>query len=235
MDKIAKNRAEEDVWTDLPGHSTYEGSFEAFGLFERYGNAKYQYIQKSDGTRTFDGRFKYQAGDFTVTGQFKNDYQTGEWVFTDGEKTSKVNFNDSGCPDGAFEVYDYHIDDIKYEDGTRAGRVVMSQTKYQGVLDRGVITKIDFVTSNGYHPVILYNQGQATIVYMLGSNSVKYSRSRGWYAIDERTGNTQSMSDRQIGVKRGFSSFPVNTYDTTKRIFRHYLLRSTMRDYYSLF
>lgn len=75
------NRSKTDQWEQLSSHKTYEGPFEAFGLFEDYGKAKYQYIENPDGTRVFDGKFEFKADDLEVKGSFKNDFQDGQWIF----------------------------------------------------------------------------------------------------------------------------------------------------------
>lgn len=57
-------------------HKTYSGPFSK-------GEATYTYVDAPDGTRIFDGKFTYRQDECTLTGQFKNDLQSGSWTFTD--------------------------------------------------------------------------------------------------------------------------------------------------------
>lgn len=84
-------------------HKTYSGRFSK-------GEATYTYVEAPDGTRIFDGKFTYRQGECTLTGQFKNDLQSGSWTFTDNsgnlfvktlvKKTCSFAFDDNGLLSG---------------------------------------------------------------------------------------------------------------------------------------
>ena len=225
------NRSKTDLWEQIPNHKTYEGPFEAFGLFDNYGKAKYQYIENYDGTRIFDGRFEYQAEGFVVKGQFLNDYQIGEWVFIGKDKTSVINFSDNGRPHGHFELFDFHCEFIKYEDNSSKARIVMTKNKFSGELVNGDFSRIEFTTPKNYHPVIFYSQGECTEAYMEGAKNIKYDVWSGWYRIDDMTGDKVHVSDHAIGYKTDFGSFSSDVLSTAKLRLKQYLLRSTKRKY----
>lgn len=225
------NRSKTDLWEQLPNHKTYEGPFEAFGLFDNYGKAKYQYIENYDGTRIFDGRFEYQAEGFVVKGQFLNDFQIGEWFFIGKDKTSVINFNDDGRPHGHFELYDFHCEFIKYEDNSRKARIVMTKNKFYGELVNGDFSKIEFTTLKNYHPIVFYSQGKCTDAYMKGAKNIKYDVWSGWYRIDDMTGDKVHVSDQAIGYEIAFGSFSSDVLSTAKHRLKQYLLRSTKRKY----
>lgn len=75
---IADNKSKGEKWSNNRDRKVYEGDYKMFG---RTGKGKYQYIERPDGSRIFDGHFIFQ-GVNGAKGDFKNNHQVGEWIFT---------------------------------------------------------------------------------------------------------------------------------------------------------
>lgn len=221
-------------WKLLPNHKMYEGPFEAFGLFEEDGNAKYQYIENYDGTRVFDGPFEYRGTDFEVHGQFKNDYQVGRWTFTSEGKTTSIYFSSNGQPSSSFVLYDILCE--FYTDGRLIGKASFRGPAFSGEIEsytksNYTFRTIESTTSNGYEVHYGYTSdienGRWHEVridgYIIGRKDIHWDKSMGFYRIDDRTG--ERMFDIQLGYGDPDPNLAVIRMN-------HYLLRKTKRDYW---
>lgn len=232
---VRASKPQRKEWKLLPNHKMYEGPFEAFGLYEKDGNAKYQYIEKYDGTRVFDGPFEYRGTDFEVHGQFKNDYQDGGWTFTSGGKTTSIYFSSNGQPSSHFVLYDIVFEYLLYPDGRRVRKASLRGPAFSGNIDNHSKTysfcNITSTTSKGYEVTYWYywdledgkwherrNDGE-----IKGRKDIKWDKYRGFYRIDSRTG------ERIFDIKLGNGN-----PDPQLAIIRMnaYLLRKTKRDYW---
>lgn len=177
------------VWKQLPNHKIYKGEFAAFGLKKEMGTAKYQYIEKADGSRSFDGNFEYWGNNgFKAEGQFKNDYQVGQWTFKSNGRTAIVNFDDDGYPNGNFVLYEVHGSNIT------SNGVYMNGDVYTGKLYRGRFTEIKWCSSKGYNVVFqIDSYGDIYNGYVVGDNSIKWNRYRGFEKRDESTGDLEEF------------------------------------------
>ena len=128
----------------VQGLKTYQGDYTMRfgGVFsEISGKASYQYKDAPDGTRIYEGDFRFETerprygGWRMVTGKFKNDRQIGKWVWTsklgnssgvDEVELCIITFDDSGIPHGEYE--------------TCEGRGYGS-TNYESSLSRDLYTK----------------------------------------------------------------------------------------------
>ena len=233
------NRSKTDQWEQLSSHKTYEGPFEAFGLFEDYGKAKYQYIENPDGTRVFDGKFVFKADDLEVKGSFKNDFQDGQWIFNSKGKTTFLTFV-NGRPTGSFVMYELQTN---FTDGTDGKHIVMSHPKYEGHIwgtpssPGWYFSTLESTTSKGYHVKYHYQFQLERDTYkkkwhevfyraeVADHKEIQWEKYIGFYIIDNCTGDKQY--------------FDLGKYlpdvVLAKIIINKYLLRSTGRKYYGRF
>lgn len=232
---VSAYKPQREEWKLLPNHKMYEGPFKAFGLYEKDGNAKYQYIENYDGTRVFDGPFEYRGTDFEVHGHFKNDYQDGGWTFTSGGKTTYIFFSSNGQPSSYFVLYDIVVEYLLYPDGRRVRKASLRGPAFSGHIDNHSKTysfwDITSTTSKGYEVTYWYswdledgkwheriNDGE-----IKGRKDIKWEKYIGFYRIDSRTG------ERIFDIKLGNGN-----PDHQLAIIRMnaYLLRKTKRDYW---
>ena len=106
----------------IDGLKTYQGDYTMRydGVFgETSGKASYQYKDAPDGTRIYEGEFRFETekqrygGWQMVTGKFKDDRQVGKWVWTsylgqssgvDKVELCIVTFDENGIPHGNYET-----------------------------------------------------------------------------------------------------------------------------------
>lgn len=115
----------------IDGLKTYQGDYTMrFGVLnEISGKASYQYKDAPDGTRIYEGGFRFEtekeryAGWYFVEGQFKNDRQIGKWVWTYQNVSDHkirmciITFDENGIPNGAFETCEgFSYGSTKHED-----------------------------------------------------------------------------------------------------------------------
>lgn len=110
---------------------TYDGVYNIKSLGWKDGHATYTYRPAPDGTRIFEGKFRFE--DYkgqTAEGNFKNNLQVGEWRFFDDTDTEYIiNFDEFGNPSGKVSVkshdYSYGFDLCRKENGhyTIGGKV----------------------------------------------------------------------------------------------------------------
>lgn len=225
-----------EEWELLPNHKLYDGPFEAFGLYEEDGNAKYQYIENYDGTRVFDGPFEYRGTDFEVHGQFTNDYQVGGWTFTSGGKTTSIYFSSNGRPSSSFVLYDILCEYLLYPDGRRIRKASFRGPAFSGEIESYTKSNYTFwtiesTTSNGYKVHYDYTSDiengrwheVRTGGYIIGRKDIHWDKSMGFYRIDDRTG--ERMFDIQLGDGAPNPNLAVIRMN-------HYLLRKTKQDYW---
>ena len=99
---------------DISGLSHYEGDFSMpgfsyWGNEERGGKADYFYTNASDGTRIYEGIFKFFGKSGTeFFGKYKNNKQIGKWFWKQsGERFAIdgcITFNDRGTVNGDFDM-----------------------------------------------------------------------------------------------------------------------------------
>lgn len=125
---------------------TYDGDFELKGFgygvnnLELNGFAKYQYIEALDGSRIFEGEFKFKTkdGNATAEGFFKNNKQVGKWVWKTmpqdkyyGDRIySELNFNVEGKLDGKFHIY-------------IGNNAAPQRSFYYGKFDNGILMELE--------------------------------------------------------------------------------------------
>ena len=103
---------------------TYSGKYSFSGLYffnnlaDFKTNVRYEYIDASDGSRIYDGKFEMKDStsreNFSINGKFKNNKQVGKWIWlaTSLEKEDKgkitkkivLTFDDTGKLNGPFEL-----------------------------------------------------------------------------------------------------------------------------------
>lgn len=180
-------------WEQLPNHKTYEGEFSAFGLTKEYGKAKYQYIERSDRSRIFDGNFVFVGNNgFYAKGQFKNDYQVGLWEYKSNGREAQINFDNEGYPNGYFVMYktDNGSTGFPTKFGFKMVRDVCS-----GKLERGRFVEMKTLTSKGFYVIYYYDAyGDIRDARVTNSSTIKWEKYRGFYHIDNSTGDKESIS-----------------------------------------
>lgn len=206
-------------------HKTYEGPYPAFDFPKNGGKAKYQYIENYDGSRIFDGDFEYQTNGLKVKGQFKNDYQVGQWHFIGDNHTITINFNTNGYPDGEFVIYE--IDNyLFYDNDELKCRVKMRDVKYSGIINNGIITQIEHITSQKYDLILFYDKEECNDAYIKGNDRIKWKKYTGFYTIDNSTGDEKYVEIGKIG---GFGSYETRVYSIVKDNLKKCLMRSSDR------
>lgn len=85
-------------------HKTYSGEY---GNSAYNGKATYQYIENVDGTRSFDGPFKYTDDYVTISGNFKDNKQVGVWTRKGKGYETHIPFVD-GVVDGTITLSELH-------------------------------------------------------------------------------------------------------------------------------
>lgn len=210
-------------WQQLPNHKTYEGEFSAFGLTKEYGKAKYQYVERSDGSRIFDGNFVFMGNNgFYAKGQFKNDYQVGLWKYQSNGREAQINFDNEGYPNGYFVMY--KTDNGSTGFPTKFGFKMLGEVCV-GKLERGRFAEMETLTSKGFYVIYYYDAyGDIRDARVTNSNTIKWEKYRGFYHIDNSTGDKESISvgDRtpdRIGYDMSLERFLLRS--SAKRTFEY--------------
>lgn len=112
-----------------PRHKTYSGEFSLDKMAGGYvnnkdwrdGTATYQYKDAADGTRIFDGSFKFTKASVSANGNFQNNAQEGqwEWNYGSGVKT-EIRFM-LRQPHGKFKVYNPNNTNVYFEGSISGG------------------------------------------------------------------------------------------------------------------
>ena len=180
-------------WEQLPNHKTYKGEFSAFGVTKEYGKANYQYIERSDGSRIFDGKFIFVGNNgFSAKGQFKNDYQVGLWEYNSNGREAQIYFDDEGYPNGYFVMY--KTDNGSTRIPTKFGFKFLGEV-CSGKLERGRFVEMKSRTSKRYDVIYYYDAyGDIRDARVTNSNTIKWEKYRGFYHIDNSTGDKESIS-----------------------------------------
>ena len=209
-------------------HKTYEGPFPAFGLSKKNGWAKYQYLENYDGTRLFDGDFEYHAKGLEVKGQFKKDFQVGQWIFRGDSNTTIINFNHNGQIDGNFVLYTYVDNTFWSEDGELKGGVRIMGPRVTGKAVNGYISQIDFVSSKGNRVHLTYDENkECTRAQVEGNLNIEWNKYSGWRKVDSRTGDYVFVDIGKYG--ESYPSPNEILIDTTIGL-NNYLMRSSKRE-----
>lgn len=189
----SQKEKKEYKWEQLTNHKTYEGEFSAFGLTKEYGKAKYQYIERPDGSRIFDGNFEFKGSNgFYAKGQFKNDYQVGQWEYSSNGRYAVINFDDDGYPNGNFVMYKTDSGSTGFP--TKFGFKMIGDVCY-GKLERGRFIEMNSHTSKNYDVIYYYDAyGDVRDARVTNSNTIKWEKYRGFYQIDNSTGDKETIS-----------------------------------------
>lgn len=96
------------------------------GIEEKWNNCEgsYQYITSADGSRIFDGYFKFRtASGCEVEGEFKQNKQVGLWEYRySPSEITRINFVD-GIPQGEFVVHNPRKVDLRCEGMIQNGKL----------------------------------------------------------------------------------------------------------------
>lgn len=109
---------------------TYSGSYELIMPqcncgYPHEGKATYQYRKAPNGSRIFEGDFKFidDENHYYAIGKFKNNHQVGRWEWgVREEEQIIINFNEYGHPEGAVK---YKNCEFTIKNGVIRGDVVM--------------------------------------------------------------------------------------------------------------
>lgn len=166
-----------ESYSRAAGQKFYSGKYRlsGFGIDGTqtllYGTAEYYYNENPDGSRAFEGPFKFEqsvrGNSGTASGCFKNDRQIGHWEWTqmldtDEPMRSYINFNENGVPDGEFYISGWG-------------------EHYEGRVSNGYPTYVEYYSNDGYKGVKYigrFNSNGMPIGKWVYSESGKYSLNR---------------------------------------------------------
>lgn len=228
------------ITVGINGIKTYKGPYKMESVgFEQDrvwdGIAEYQFYDKPDGSRIFDGNFEFRASkgrsSYTVKGKFKNDKQVGEWSWQslfkgeyasspDIEYFSIVTFNENGIWEGKFDVGVRSANKIYYPEVRLKGNIKNNNVKSYYKKDSSGTYKGEIIEGK---PVGIWNITPAK-KYNIPSYTMEFSPTggliRGGYR-DESTGDWKEITNK----------VPYDAYGGISNVLRTHFLRSTGNAY----
>lgn len=147
------------------------------------GNATYHYRKAPDGSRIFEGDYKFynEANNYYAIGKFRNNYQVGRWEWRIHQDHIFINFNEYGHPEGTVK---YNNFEFTIKNGVISSDVIM---RSHGIEIKG---KLNYKGN----PIGLWTIKDPK--YPLTSRDYDDKYTSHWYysEYDDTTGDSKSVS-----------------------------------------